>query len=110
NRRLRFDRTSNGRTMFLMARSSSAQSEERRSRGARLGLRVDTKTKSLVERAAKLESQTVTDFCLIALRDAARNAIEWHAALVLSEADRATFFDALVHPPKPNARLRRAGR
>jgi uncharacterized protein (DUF1778 family) len=33
-----------------------------------------------------------------------------HEDLVLSELDRAVFFDALVHPPKPNARLRRAFR
>jgi uncharacterized protein (DUF1778 family) len=30
--------------------------------------------------------------------------------MVLSDRDRAVFFDALVHPPKPNARLRRAFR
>lgn len=94
--------------MLLMARPSSAQSEARRSRGARLGFRVDAKTKSLVERAAKLESRNVTDFCLTALTEAARHAIESHSALVLSEEDRAAFFDALVRPPKPNARLRRA--
>jgi hypothetical protein len=29
---------------------------------------------------------------------------------VLSGRNRAVFFDALVHPPKPNARLRRAFR
>ena len=33
---------------------------------------------------------------------------ERHESLCLSEADRAAFFDALVHPPKPNAKLRRA--
>ena len=37
-------------------------------------------------------------------------AIDLHQSLVLSERDRATFFDALVHAPKPNARLRRAFR
>jgi uncharacterized protein (DUF1778 family) len=30
--------------------------------------------------------------------------------LALSERDRAVFFAALLHPPKPNARLRRAFR
>lgn len=28
--------------------------------------------------------------------------------LVLSERDRKAFLDALIHPPEPNARLRRA--
>ena len=93
-----------------MARASAAQVEDRRTRGARLGFRVDAKTKSLVERAARLEGRNLTDFCLTALTGAAREALERHRSLSLSDADRAAFFDALVHPPKPNARLRRAVR
>ena len=31
-----------------------------------------------------------------------------HETLVLSERDRRAFFDALVNPPEPNGRLRRA--
>ena len=61
-----------------------------------------------MERAARLERRNLTDFCLTALAEAARRTIERNASLFLSEADRAAFFDALVHPPKPNARLRRA--
>lgn len=95
---------------YRMARSNAARAAESRSRGARLGFRVDAKTKSLVERAARLERRNVTDFCLTALIEAARQALERHASLVLSEVDRAAFFDALVRPPKPNARLRRAFR
>jgi uncharacterized protein (DUF1778 family) len=93
-----------------MVRSSAARSEDRRSRGARLGFRVDAKTKSLVERAARLERRNLTDFCLTALTDAARKVLERHESLSLSETDRAAFFEALVHPPKPTARLRRAVR
>ena len=90
------------------SRSSAARSAERRSRGARLGFRVDPKTKILVERAARLESRNLTDFCLTALTEAARKTVERHESLALSDADRTAFFDALIHPPKPNARLRRA--
>jgi uncharacterized protein (DUF1778 family) len=35
---------------------------------------------------------------------------ERQEALSLSELDRAVFFDALIHAPTPNARLRRAFR
>jgi uncharacterized protein (DUF1778 family) len=52
----------------------------------------------------------LTDFCLTALADATRETIARHESLVLSERDRAAFFDALVHAPRPNARLRRAFR
>lgn len=91
-----------------MSRPSATRNQDRRARNARLGFRVDAKTKSLVERAARLERRNLTDFCLTALTEAAHQALERQASLFLSDADRAAFFEALVHPPKPNARLRRA--
>jgi uncharacterized protein (DUF1778 family) len=94
-----------------MARSAAlARTDERRRRGDRLGFRVHAGTKVLVERAAALERRSLTDFCLMALTEAAQQAITRHESLALSERDRAVFFDALVRPPKPNARLRRAFR
>jgi uncharacterized protein (DUF1778 family) len=95
-------------TYILYVASSGTARTEHRARGARLGFRVDAKTKTLVERAARVERRNLTDFCLTALTDAARKALERHESLSLSAADRAAFFDALVRPPKPNARLRRA--
>jgi uncharacterized protein (DUF1778 family) len=80
----------------------------RRTRGTRLEFRVDAETKRLVERAAALEGRSLTDFCLIALAHASRETINRQETLVLSERDRAAFFDALVRPSLPNARLRRA--
>jgi uncharacterized protein (DUF1778 family) len=85
-----------------------AAGKEHRTREARLGIRVDGRTKEIVARAARLERRSLTDFCLTALTEAARLTIARHETLVLSERDREIFFDALVHPPKPNARLRRA--
>jgi uncharacterized protein (DUF1778 family) len=89
---------------------AAPKSQLRRTRGARLGLRIDAETKRLVERAAALERRTLTDFCLSALAQATRDTLTRHEALVLSERDRAAFFRALLRPPKPNARLRRAFR
>ena len=77
-------------------------------REERLGFRVDQTTKSLIARAASLEQRKLTDFCLAALTDAARRTIAAHETLVFSERERALFFDALVNPPEPAARLRRA--
>lgn len=77
-----------------------------KTRAERLGFRVDGQTKALVERAAHLERRRVTDFCLAALAEAARKTIDRHETIVLSEVDRAAFFDALVNPPEPNDRLR----
>jgi uncharacterized protein (DUF1778 family) len=82
--------------------------ETTRSRAERLGFRVDSQTKALVERAAELERRSLTDFCLTALIEAAQSVIERHENLALSERDRAVFFDVLMNPPEPNERLRRA--
>lgn len=94
-----------------MARSAAlTKADEDRARSTRLGFRVHEGTKSLVEKAAALERRTVTDFCLMTLAAAAQQTIARHENLALTERDRAVFFDALMHPPKPNARLRRAFR
>jgi uncharacterized protein (DUF1778 family) len=93
-----------------MPQTSALTEEERRARGSRLGFRVDAETKRLVEHAAALERRSLTDFCLTALTQATRETITRHESLALSERDREVFFDALIHAPKPNERLRRAFR
>ena len=85
-----------------------ATKRERRLREERLGFRVDEPTKALIERAAHLERRKLTDFCMTALTEAARRTIAEHETLVLSERDRAVFFDTLANPPASNARLQRA--
>src|ERR1700751_6144283 len=81
---------------------------DRRLREERLGFRVDEPTKALIERAAQLERRKLTEFCMTALTDAARRTIAEHETLVLSEKDRAVFFDTRVDPPVPSERLQRA--
>lgn len=85
-----------------------ATKRERRLRQERLGFRVDEPTKALIERAAQLERRKLTDFCMTALTEAARRTIAEHETLVLSERDRAVFFDTLVNPPASSERLERA--
>jgi uncharacterized protein (DUF1778 family) len=97
-----------GRTGGTEMPQSSSSAKERRARGSRLGFRVDADTKKQVEKAAALERRSLTDFCLTALIEATRAAISKHETLVLSDRDREVFFDVLMHPPKPNSRLRRA--
>ena len=80
------------------------------SRDARLGFRVDAATKALIERAARLERRKLTDYCMTVLAEAARRTIAEHDTIVLSDRDRSVFFDALINPPAPNQRLRKAFR
>ncbi len=79
-----------------------------RTRGERLGFRVDESTKALIERAAQLERRKLTDFCITALTEAAKRTIAEHETIVLTDRDRTVFFEALVNPPEPSERLRRA--
>ena len=77
-------------------------------RQERLGFRVDQPTKALIQRAAELERRKLTDYCMSALTNAAQRTIAEHETIVLSERDRAVFFDTLVNPPTPSERLKRA--
>ena len=85
-----------------------AVEKERIPRDDRLGFRLDEQTKALIERAAQLERRKLTEFCVTALADAARETIARHETLLLSERDREVFFDTLVNPPEPSERLVRA--
>jgi uncharacterized protein (DUF1778 family) len=86
----------------------AASRKESGALGSRLGFRVDAQTKRLVARAAELERRSLTNFCLTALAEAARNIITRHEMLELSGRDRQIFFRTSINPPKPNARLKRA--
>ncbi len=85
-----------------------ARRESQAARDERLGFRIDEETKALIERAAHLERRKLTDFCLTALAEAARRTIAEHETLVLSDRDRAVFFDTLINPPRMNEKLRAA--
>jgi uncharacterized protein (DUF1778 family) len=91
-----------------MPRRQNEHTPDPDARVERLGFRVDEHTKGLIERAAYLERRKLTDYCVSALADAARRTIAEHETLILSENDRKAFFDALVNPPEPNERLKRA--
>jgi uncharacterized protein (DUF1778 family) len=67
----------------------------------RLEARVDAKQKSLLQRAAKLQGRTLTDFVIHAAQEAAIQIIERHKFLELSERGQKTFVDALLSPPNP---------
>jgi uncharacterized protein (DUF1778 family) len=76
----------------------------------RLETRVTREQKRLIERAAKLEGRSITDFVVAATQAVARQVIQEHGMLKLTSKDRAVFVEALLNPPEPNARLRQAVR
>lgn len=94
------------RLTYMMAMATTFKNQI--TRDDRLGFRVDEQTKGLIAHAAQLERRKISDYCLTAIAEAARRTIAAHDTLALSEADRAAFFDAMINPPEPNARLARA--
>ena len=74
----------------------------------RLEARVSAKQKALIQRAATLQGCSLTDFMVRALQDAAHRTIREYEVLELGEHDRQVFINALLNPPVPNDRLRRA--
>jgi uncharacterized protein (DUF1778 family) len=78
------------------------------SRKERLEARISAEQKEMLVRAAALQGRTLTEFIVQNLQEAARQAILEHERLELSAQDREVFCQALLNPPAPNDRLRRA--
>ncbi|MGC9270960.1 DUF1778 domain-containing protein [Acidiphilium sp.] len=76
----------------------------------RMHLRLDSKAKRTLERAAAYEETSVSDFVLANAVAAAERVIESHEKITLSARDWDIFYDALINPPEPNAKLKEAAR
>lgn len=79
-------------------------------RDARLEARVSAAQKSLLQQAAALSGRTLSEFVVASAQDAARRVIAEHEAICLSREEQSAFVQALLKPPKPNARLERAAK
>jgi len=77
-------------------------------RGARLEARVSAAQKTLLQRAAALSGRTLSEFVVASAQEAANKVIQEHATIQLSRSEQIAFVTALLKPPKPSARLRRA--
>lgn len=87
---------------------ASASSQTAGQRGARLEARISVAQKSLLQRAAALSGRTLSEFVVESAREAANKVIQDHAVIELSRSEQVAFVTALLNPPKPSARLRRA--
>ncbi len=76
----------------------------------RLDVRLDAGTKTLIERAAAITGQTLTDYAISNLTLSAMETIERHERLVMTDRDRDRFLAALDRRPKPLPALAKAAR
>ncbi len=74
----------------------------------RMHLRLDARAKRRLEQAAAYEETSVSDFVLANAVAAADRVIAAHENETLAPPDWQIFHDALLDPPGPNLKLRRA--
>ena len=79
-----------------------------KSRSARLEARISVEQKAALQHAASLSGRTLSEFVLASAQEAANRVIQEHAVIRLSRSEQVAFVSALLDPPEPNARLRRA--
>lgn len=76
----------------------------------RLEVRMDRNHKSLVEQAAEFLGQTLSAFTVSTLVEKAREVVQQHQGIQLTDRDRDRFLTMLDHPPRPNAALKKAAK
>ena len=79
-----------------------------RRKTTRLEARVTDAQKALLQRAAEMRGQTLTEFVVRAGEEAAMRVLERAGVYALSAPDSAAFVDALLDPRPPTAPLRAA--
>jgi uncharacterized protein (DUF1778 family) len=84
--------------------------EHTTARTARLEARVTKTQKALFQRAAALSGRSVTDFVVGSAQDAANRAIREREIMTVAGNDRERLVEALLNPPEPGQRLRKAAR
>ena len=77
-------------------------------RDARLEARVPRATKALWEQAAAVQGRKVTEFVVTSAVEAAQRVLRENQLSQLTHRDRIAFVEALIHPPAPSQRLRKA--
>ena len=91
--------------------ASVAQRASRPSlKSQRLMARISTEQKKLLQRAAEIRGQTLTEFVVSAAQEAATRAIVDQEVIDLSLRDSRAFADGMLNPPPVNASLRAAAR
>jgi len=64
--------------------------------------------RALIDQAAALEGRSTSDFVLTSAGEKARETIESHQRITLSQRDSMIFREAMLDPPAPSDELRAA--
>lgn len=73
---------------------------------ARFDAKLSKEQKELFEYAASLGGfRSLTEFVIQSANEKAQNIIKDHNTILASERDKEVFFNALMHPNRPNKRM-----
>lgn len=75
---------------------------------ARLEARCTPELSATIEKAAAISGRSKTDYILAAVQDAAVKTIQTYQTMKLNEQDSIMFAEALLNPPEPSTKLRKA--
>ena len=84
-----------------MPSASNRRKTDREIKRERIELRVGASAKQLIQRAMAVTGLTAGDLAY----EGARRVLDEHERMVLTGADREAFFEAVMNPPKPPAKL-----
>jgi uncharacterized protein (DUF1778 family) len=93
-----------------MATSLSENARRPGLKSQRLMARISAEQKKLLQRAAEIRGQTLTEFVVSAAQDVATRAILDHEVIDLSLRDSRVFAEGLIDPPPVSASLRAAAK
>ncbi len=74
----------------------------------RISIRLEPEIKVRIEQAAAMDHRSLTSFIIASAAAMAEQILKRGDQMALSEQDWNTFYNALVHPPKANATLKKA--
>jgi len=77
---------------------------------ARLEARVSTDEKQLFQHAAAIQGQTLTEFLVRCAHEGAKRTVREQELMKLTAKDREIFVSALLKPPSPGKRLKKAAK
>ena len=91
-----------------MATTATKKAATKKRKYSRIDLRVTPEQKDLLEQAASLAGLSLSAYMLSQCLKVARENIEDHQRLVLSDRDRSLFLSLIENPPEPCQDLKSA--
>ena len=92
---------------MITDKSHSVKTNSRR-KESRLEVRINAEDKAFLKRAADIQGCSLTEFVVCSAQEAARKAVKEHQIMVLTTRDTDAFVKALLTPPVPGKKLKRA--